>query len=94
MNNLLPDKMCLLPCSARLAFLVALGFELVMLGLVLVVLGLLLAALGSFPSMLEILLLALELLLLGALGLGFQWRTLNFNDLPPSSTNNCAKPCR
>ena len=49
MNNLLPDKMCLLPCSARLAFLVALGLELVTLGFGLVALGLFLAALGSFP---------------------------------------------
>ena len=61
MKNLLPDKMCLLPCSARLSFLVALGLEFVTLGFVLVALGLFLAALGSFPSMLGFFLLALEL---------------------------------
>ena len=64
MDNHLPDKICLLPCSARFAFLVVLGLELVTLGFVLVALRLLLAALGFFPSMLELLLLALELLLL------------------------------
>ena len=40
MDNHLPDKMCLLPCSARLAFLVTLGLELVTLGASLVALGL------------------------------------------------------
>jgi hypothetical protein len=47
MDNHLPDKMCLLPCSASLSFLVALGLELVMLGFGLVVLGILLVVLGS-----------------------------------------------
>ena len=49
MDNHLLDKMCLLPCSSRLAFLVALGLELVTLGFDLVALGLLLATLGPSP---------------------------------------------